>query len=341
MKSWANLVTCTALAVFLAAIGPVTAAENTYRMSVLAPGTPSNSVMSSFADITNQYVPDTLIDVTSGGVATRHALDAARGTTDFFLSSATIHHFMRESMNMYQNVDDASLLAENLRSVLNFPIGVYSIFAYLDSGIRSMKDIKGKKVFAGPPSGGSKAIATALVEGMSGLTANEDFEIVDLNWGEAAEAFEKREFDIYVRLNNTPDPIINSIARNDQIRFFGLQDADYKAQRIVEQLRLPGRTLEAIDTSVYGKNVLNKDPVQSIGSWAGIATHKDVPKDHVYAMTKAFWENMGKSEAMAPWIKLIRIDTALVEMNMPLHPGARQYYEERGLIIPGNLVATN
>jgi TRAP-type uncharacterized transport system substrate-binding protein len=30
-----------------------------------------------------------------------------------------------------------------------------------------------------------------------------------------------------------------------------------------------------------------------------------------------------------------------VEMNMPLHPGAQQYYEERGMIIPGNLVATN
>ena len=341
MKSWAILVTSTALAAFLTATGPVSAAENTYKMSVLAPGTPSNSVMSSFADITNQYVPDTLIDVSSGGVATRHALDAARGTTDFFLSSPTNYHFMRESMNMYQNVEEASLLAENLRSLMNFPIGVYSIFTYLDSGIRSMKGIKGKKVFAGPPSGGAKTIATALVEGMSGLKANEDFELVDLNWGEAAEAFEKREFDIYVRLNNTPDPIINSIARNEQIRFFGLQDADYKAKRIIEQLRLPGRTLQAIDTSVYGKNVLNKDPVQSIGSWAGIATHKAMPKEQVYAMTKAFWENMDKAEAMAPWLSVIRIDTALMGMNMPLHPGAQQYYEERGMIIPGNLVASN
>ncbi|USG63156.1 TAXI family TRAP transporter solute-binding subunit [Sneathiella marina] len=341
MKNWAMFITSTALAAFLALTGVVSASENTFKMSVLAPGTPSNTVLSSFAEITNQYVPETLIEVTSGGVATRHALDAARGTTDFFLSSATIHHFMRESMNMYQNVEEASLLAENLRSVLNFPIGVYSIFAYLDSGIRSMKDIKGKKIFAGPPSGGSKAIATALIEGMSGLKANEDFQLVDLNWGEAAEAFEKREFDIYVRLNNTPDPIINSIARDDQIRFFGLQDTDYKAPRIVEQLRLPGRTLEAIDTRVYGKNVLNKDPVQSIGSWAGIATHKDIPKEHVYAMTKAFWENLDKSEALASWMNVIRIDTALVEMNMPLHPGAQQYYEERGMIIPGNLVATD
>lgn len=341
MKSWVNLVTGTALAACLAAIGPASATENTYRMSVLAPGTPSNSVLSSFADITNQYVPGARINVTSGGVATRHALDAARGTTDFFLSSATIHYFMRESMNMYQNVEEASLLAENLRSVLNFPIGVYSVFTYLDSGIRSMKNIKGKKVFAGPASGGSKAIATALIEGMSGLTANADFELVDLNWGEAAEAFEKREFDVYIRLNNTPDPIINSIARKNQIRFFGLQDADYKAQRIIEQLRLPGRTLQSIDTRVYGKNVLNQDPVQSIGSWAGIATHKNISKEQVYAMTKAFWENKEKSETMAGWLDVIRIDTALVEMNMPLHPGAQQYYEERGLIIPGNLVATN
>jgi uncharacterized protein len=341
MNRWASIVTSSAFAVYLLTAAQLSAAENTYKMSVLAPGTPSNAVMSSFAEITNQYVAETLIDVTSGGVATRHALDAARGTTDFFLSSATIHHFMRESMNMYQNVEEASLLAENLRSVLNFPIGVYSIFTYLDSGIRSMQGIKGKKVFAGPPSGGSKAIATALVEGMSGLTANKDFQLVDLNWGEAAEAFENREFDVYVRLNNTPDPIINSIAKKDQIRFFGLQDADYKAARIVQQLRLPGRTLEAIDTRVYGKNVLNKDPVQSIGSWAGIATHKDMPKTQVYAMTKAFWEHIDKSEIMAPWLQVVRIDTALVEMNMPLHPGAQQYYEERGMIIPGNLVATD
>jgi uncharacterized protein len=341
MIRWTKLLTYIALTGLLSSSLTVTAAEQVFKMSMLAPGTPSNTVMSSFAEIANRYVPQTRIDVISGGAATQHALDAANGTTDFFLSSATIHYFMRESMDMYQNVEDSALLSENLRSILNFPIGVYSIFTYLDSGIRSMKNIKGKKVFAGPPSGGSRVIAIALLEGMSGLVANKDFQVIDLSWGKAAEAFQKREFDVYVRLNNTPDPIIQSLARKEQLRFFGLQDKDYKEPKIVEQLRLPGRTLDAIDTKVYGDNVLNKDPVQSIGSWAGIGTHKDMPKDHVYAITKAFWENMEKAEAMTPWLSVIRIDTALVEMNMPLHPGAQQYYEERGMIIPGNLVATN
>jgi len=336
-----NIITATMLGAILAITASTATAKDFYKMSTLGPGSSPYVLMSTFAKIANQYVPDTEIQVNATGVATRHALDAARGKIDFFMSAASIQHFMSKGIAMYKKVEEAPELSKNVRGILNFPIGVYHIMAFSDSGIKSMKDIKGRKVFVGPPAGAAKVIATAMAEGMSGLKAGEDFETVNLGWGAASQAFQDRQFDVYINPTNAPSPVISQIALTNEVTFFSLDDADYKSPQIAKQMKLPGRTLETIDVATYGKNVSNKSPVKSIGSWVGIGTQKDVSEEAVYQMTKAFWDHIDEVHAVAPWLKIITLDKALEEMNMPLHPGAQKYYEEQGMVIPGNLVATN
>lgn len=341
MTYWKKIMGTAAVTAALAVSAGAASAKEFYKMSTLGPGSSPYVVMSTFAKIANQYVPDTEIQVNATGVATRHALDAARGKIDFFMSAASVHHFMSNGIAMYKKVDEAPKLSENVRGVFNFPIGVYHIMTFADSGIKSMKDIKGRKVFVGPPAGAAKVIATAMAEGMSGLKAGEDFETVNLGWGAASQAFQDRQFDVYINPTNAPSPIISQITLTNAVTFFGLDEADFKAPQVAKQMKLPGRTLETIDVSVYGDNVTNKAPVQSIGSWVGIGTQKDVPEEAVYEMTKAFWEHLDEVHDVAPWLKVIQLKTALEQMNMPLHPGAQRYYEEVGMVIPGKLVATN
>lgn len=333
------------LIVGLATIGLVTLAQGPasakqfYKMSTLGPGSSPYVVMTTFAKIANKYVPDQEIQVNATGVATRHALDAARGKLDLFMSAASVHHFMSKGIAMYAKVEEAPELSKNIRGVLNFPIGVYHIVTFADSGIESMKDIKGKKVFVGPPAGAAKVIATAMAEGMSGLKGGEDFEMINLGWGPAAQAFQDRQFDVYINPTNAPSPVIGQITLTNKVRLIGLTDADFASPPIAKQMKLPGRTLETIDPGVYGSNVVNKEPVRSIGSWVGIGTQKDVSEEAIYAMTKAFWEHLDEVHAVAPWLKVIQLERALEQMNMPLHKGAARYYKEAGLEIPAQLIA--
>ena len=339
MKLTFRTIACGALALGISGLALSAEAKDFYKMSTLGPGSTPYVVMTTFAKIANENVKDTEIQVNATGVATRHALDAARGKIDFFMSAESLNHFMKNGLAMYKKTKDAPKLFKNLRSMINFPIGSYHIMAYADSGINSMKDIKGKKVFVGPPAGAAKVIAKAMVEAMSGLKGDKDFKMVKLGWGAAAQAFQDRQIDVYINPTNAPSPVISQITLTNKVRFFGLEDEHFKDKAIAKQMKLPGRSKEQIDGSVYGKNVVNTKPVTSIASWVGIASHKGVDANAVYQMTKAFWTHLDEVHAVAPWMKIIQLNKALSHMTSPLHPGAAKYYKEAGVKIPAHLIA--
>jgi TRAP transporter TAXI family solute receptor len=339
LGSWKAKIVSALLAAVLIAPAAVAAEKQVYKMATQNADSPSYLVMYSFAKLANRYVPHIQVEVEASGVSTDHALDAGRGETDFFLSAPAAHFFMSRGEAIYERETEAADLSKNIRGILNFPAGVYHITTLSDSGINSLQDIKGNKVYLGPDKTAAKVIAVDIIEGLSGLKAGVDFEMVSMDWRDGAQALKNREIDIYVNPTNVPSPIIRELAMTSGVRFFGLTDESYKTQPIIRQMKLPGRTLETIDTKIYGNNVANSDPIQSIGSWVGIGTHKDVPAEAVYEMTKAFWEHLEDVHAFAPWLNAVQLETTLTEMNIPLHPGAQKYYEEMGMVIPGDLKA--
>ena len=102
-------------------------AKDFYKMSTLGPGSSPNLVMTTFANIVNQNQDALEIQVNATGAATKHALEVARGKVDLFMSSPSLHHLMASGKAMYKKIEDAPKLAKNIRSIFNFPIGLYHI----------------------------------------------------------------------------------------------------------------------------------------------------------------------------------------------------------------------
>ncbi len=61
-------------------------------------------------------------------------------------------------------------------------------------------------------------------------------------------------------------------------------------------------------------------------------THKDVPVDTVYQMTKLVFESLPDLVAAHAAAKDIDIKKATTGMPLPLHPGAEKYFKEKGII---------
>jgi uncharacterized protein len=308
-----------------------------YKMSTLGPGTTPYVISTAMAQIAKKYV-GLEIQINATGAATRHAIDAARGNTDFFMSAPSVQHFMVNKLAMYKDLADAPELAKKLRGMFNFPIGVYHMVVYADSGIQSLKDIKGKRVFLGPPVGAARVVAEAIVQGSTGYEAGKDYSEAKLGWSAAEQAFQDRQIDLYINPTNAPSPVISQIALTNKIRLLGMSEEDFKNEAIIKMMKLPGRTREEIGPGVYGTNQLNTAPVTSVGAWVGIGTHEGVDAEVVYKITKAFWEHIDEVHAQAEWLKSVQLKDALREMNMPLHPGALRYYREKGIAVPAALV---
>ncbi len=72
--------------------------------------------------------------------------------------------------------------------------------------------------------------------------------------------------------------------------------------------------------------------VKSAGIVNFLITGKKVSTETAYQMTKNIFENLPDLVATHAAAKNININTALTGMPVPLHPGAKKYYQEKGLV---------
>jgi TRAP transporter TAXI family solute receptor len=330
-------IAATAAAAFAVALGTSTGAtgKDFYKLSSLAPGATPYAVNTTFAKVINKYYPNVEVQVNATGAAPAHAMDAANGKVHFFMQAPVLHHLMTKKQAMFAKVDSAPELAQKLRSMFNYSIGMYHFVVYADSGFKSLKDIKGKRVFLGPPTGAARTVAMGLVDGATGLQAGKDYQEARLDFGPARQAFQDRQIDMIVDPTNAPSAFFSQIALTSKIRLLGLTDEDFKQPKVEAAMKLPGRSRGTIPAGVYGPNQVNTESVGTVQAWVGMGTSIHVPEDVVYKMTKIFWEHIDEVHEAATWMKsAVNKDVIFSRMNMKLHPGAARYYKEIGLKIP-------
>lgn len=318
----------------LAALPRAANAKELLRMSTLGPGTSPNLVMTTFANIVNNALPDYEIQVNATGAATRHVLEVAMGRSDFCMSSPVIHALMRKQAAMYEKIKQAPELVKNLRTVLNFPMGVYHIAVYGSSGITSMDQIAGKRVFLGPPGGAAYTTMGRLFKAVAGLEAGKDYEAVTLGWDAAAAAFQDGNIDVYCNPTNAPSPALTQIAVTNEIRFLGIPDEALESEGVQALVGRPGFSAAKLPAGIYGDNQLNESDVTTLGVIVGIVTNQDADEEMVYQMTKAFYAGVEEADESSPWLRAITPQGAVQDINLALHPGALRALTELGVEIP-------
>jgi len=271
--------------------------------------------------------------------STRSTLDAARGDVDLYISSPAISHFMRTGTAMFKDMANAPQLAGNLRGIVNFPLGPYHVITYANSGIESLKDIKGKRVFAGPPGGAATTVGLAIIESATGFKPDVEYELAKLDWNSGNQAFQDRQVALAIIPTELPSANIQQFALLDKIRLISIPEPAFKVDPLKAMISLPGRTISRIPPDIYGDNQVNEAEVLAVGSFVGIGVRKDLDEELVYALTKAIFENIADFHNAAEWMKVITPQTAFDNMNVPLHPGALRYYRETGLDVPEDLIA--
>ncbi|NRA89148.1 MAG: TAXI family TRAP transporter solute-binding subunit [Rhizobiales bacterium] len=304
------------------------------RLSTLGPGTSPNLVMTTFANVVNNALDDYEIQVNATGAATRHVLEVAKGKTTFCMSSPTIHFLMRKRLAMYAKIETAPELVKNLRTVFNFPMGVYHIAVFEKSGIKQIADAKGKRVFLGPPGGAAFATMKRLFMAVSGLEEGKDYQAVKLSWDAASAAFQDGNIDVYCNPTNAPSPALSQITLTNSIRFLGIPKDKLENKDILALTKRPGFSLANLSKTAYGDNQANDEDVITLGVVVSVVTHKDADQKMIYNMTKVFFETLVTLQKNAPWLKGISLKGAIEDINLPLHVGALEALEELGLFIP-------
>lgn len=322
-----------AVAAATLALSPATsfAQKKTLKMNTVAPGSTMYNVMTTFANVVNKTQNDLAITVDATGAATKHMIDVGRGTTDIALTSPTIYFFMQKGKAMYGKTKDAPEISKKLKALFWFPLGGLHFTTYDDSNIKSLMDIKGKRVWLGPPGGGQTRTATAFVEAVTGYKAGKDFKRVNAGFQSAVQSFQDRQLDVYTIGCLDPCAQLQQVAATRKIRFLGTNDKVDSAQtKKVFAVPGQGRGWARIKKDAYGASQVNENDIWTVDAVLGITVRADLDENDVYQMVKSFWSNIDDIRASAPYMNGVKLDFATRKLNMKFHPGAAKYYKEIG-----------
>lgn len=275
--------------------------------------------------------------LSTGSPATRQAVEAANQQLDLFVSAVSVNGFLRDGTRMYEKMPNAPELFGNLRSILNYPFGAYHAIVWDDSGITSLDEIAGRKVFIGPPSGAARATIGQIITGVTGYEAGTDFEAISVDWSSAEQAFQDRQIDVYFTAAPIPSAELQQLSALGKFRVLGIPDEKVESEAIQKAFNTPGREFTMLAPDAYS-GLANDAPVRLVNTIVGLSTNRWLAEEDGYTITKAIFENRDDLIAAAQWMQVITPENALSQMNAPLHIGAYKYYREVGIEIPENLI---
>lgn len=279
------------------------------------------------------------IQINSGQTLTKSALNLAEGKLD--LSSVSLSGIaeMRAGAGPYAKLGEQAKDAyRKLRGLFGYFGGSYHVIVWADSGIESFADIKGRKVFTGPPAGAAVFQATGIIRVAAGYEPDKDYESVRLSWGAGLQAMQDGQVDVLIRPAPLGAAFIEQLGFQRQFRLLSLTPEDLQSEAWKKLAADPWRMPGTIPAETYAGQVNNREDVIAAAFTLGVAAHQDMDDETAYNLTRAFFDNLEEASATATPLKHLSADDALTGMNIPLHPGALRYFREKGIPVPDRLI---
>lgn len=214
----------------------------------------------------------------------------------------------------------------NLRTVYTIPYGSQQVITLDSTGIKTFKDMKGKRICLGPAGSGSANRAERLLLPAHGLNKG-DYKPSWQPYSSACNALRNGTVDVVFISMRAPTPAVVELSTFKKIF---LVPMDLEAVKKISA-KFPKLSLAYNAPDVYGKNQANTEPVATLDLIVAFATNLSTPKEMVYKITKANWEYIEEYRQASHIAKLVTIEKAFDALPAPLHPGAEQYYREIGV----------
>jgi len=214
----------------------------------------------------------------------------------------------------------------NIRALFPMYDTPFHFVALEKSGIKSVKDLAGKRAGVGPRAGTCGTYFPLMFEAL-GIKAT-------IRNGQASDMGANLQdglIDAFPFCAGIPIAAYSELETTNKVTFFTYTD---------EEIARLKKALPELSDSVIPKGTYKQQTAdhKTVGVYNFSIAHKDVPEDLAYAVTKAVLDNnaalvkghaAGKETLTENWNR---------NTFLPFHPGAVRYYKEKGINLPKNLL---
>ena len=194
--------------------------------------------------------------------------------------------------------------------------------ANAESGVKSLEDLKGKRISVGAARSGTELNARAILKA-AGLSYDDFAKVEYLPFGESVELMKNRQLDATLQSAGLGVSSIRDLAASVDIVVVPV------SEEVVENVNDPAYQPAVIPANTYAGQTVDL-PTAAIPNF--LVTHSGVSDDLAYEMTKVLYENLDTFKSSHNAIQNMELKNAINGMPVPLHPGAERYYKEQGLI---------
>ncbi|MBF0452572.1 MAG: TAXI family TRAP transporter solute-binding subunit [Candidatus Magnetomorum sp.] len=213
---------------------------------------------------------------------------------------------------------------QKLRAVFSIHPESVSLIAADDSDIKTIFDLKGKRVNIGNPGSGQRQNSIDALTN-AGINFMRDIKAEQVKAAEAPGLLQDGRIDAFFYTVGHPSGAIKeATAGARKTHFVPIEDISgilkmypYYAKSIIPIKLYPGAS--------------NTTDVNTFGVKATFVTSIDVPEDVVYAITREVFENFETFKKLHPAYEILTRKNMLDGLSAEIHPGAMKYYKEVGL----------
>jgi hypothetical protein len=255
------------------------------------------------------------IQVTKASVENLNLLQDGKGEIAFVLGDS--------AKDAWAGNEDAGFKTklDKLRIIGAIYPNYIQIVASKSSNIKTLADLKGKRISVGAAKSGTELNARAVLAA-AGMSYKDLGKVEYLPFAESVELIKNRQLDATLQSAGLGVASLKDLANSVEINLVAVPaDIVKKMGSPFIPGTIPAETYKGQATAVSTTAVVNY-----------LVTRKDVSDATAYQMTKLFYENTTALMAAHSAAKDIDVKNAASNPPLPLHPGAAKYYKEKGLI---------
>ena len=269
----------------------------------------------ALAELLNQNIKGMNASAQSTGASVANVNMLKDGSVDLAFIQNDIAYYAANGKEMFKDNK-----MENLRGIAALYPETVQFVTTQDKGIKSIADLKGKKVAVGASGSGAEANARQIL-GAYGITYD-DIDVQYLSFGEAADALKDGNVDVGVVVAGFPTAAIQDLAANKAAAIVNI-DAEH-ADKLIKQY--PYFTKITVPKGTYPGQ---EEDVNTVAVKCVIVTTDKLSDDLGEQIVKAIYEHLDRMKAAHAVGKYITKDTALEGMSIKMNPGAEKYLKSK------------
>jgi TRAP transporter TAXI family solute receptor len=313
-----KVVSCLFLACLVLAISSETSWSQTRRISIGTSdvGGTYYPMGGSIASLISKKMPgfEGTAVVTAGAVENVRLLDKKEVDVGFTLSFIS-HKAINGEKPFSKKIDHGAIMTL-------YP-NIVMLVTLADSGIKSYKDLKGKRVCVGAAGSGLENAFKDIAEAEQ--VTYKDFSPVYLGTSEASDAVIDKRVDAAAMGGSFFSPSLKSMSMSKKV--YVVPVSKEGAQRISE------KTMNSYAPIVIKANMAPGFPEDSlqVETILQLAVRTDEDEKFVYNLVKVIFDNMAELRQSHKVWEYIDVPRGAVKAAIPFHAGAIKYYKEKGV----------